>query len=83
MPDADATSEPVFVPRPAEAPEGDGWILAIVYAQEARSDLLMLNATNFSVGPIATAVMPHRLPKDVHGNWIDEPFSSEFAQFHL
>ena len=38
--DGDAPGEPVFVPRSAGAPEGDGWILALVYrAAEDRSDL--------------------------------------------
>jgi carotenoid cleavage dioxygenase len=36
LPDDDATSEPVFVPRSADAHEGDGWILAVVYRGQQR-----------------------------------------------
>ena len=39
--------EPVFVPRSADAPEGQGFLLAPVYrADENRSDLLVLDAEN-------------------------------------
>jgi carotenoid cleavage dioxygenase len=72
LPDDDATSEPVFVPRTADAPEGDGWILAIVYrGQSERSDLLVFDAMRVSAGPIAIAELPHRIPNGFHGNWID------------
>ena len=66
----DATSEPVFVPRSADAPEGDGWITAVVYrAQEDRSDLLVFEAQDIARGPIAVAQMPRRVPFGFHGNW--------------
>jgi carotenoid cleavage dioxygenase-like enzyme len=72
LPDDDATSEPVFVPRSAGAQEGDGWILAIVYrGQSERSDLLVFDAMQLSAGPIAIAELPHRIPNGFHGNWID------------
>jgi carotenoid cleavage dioxygenase-like enzyme len=72
LPDDDATSEPVFVPRSADAQEGDGWILAIVYrGRSARSDLLVFDAMHVSAGPIAIAELPHRIPNGFHGNWID------------
>jgi carotenoid cleavage dioxygenase len=73
LPDDDATSEPVFVPRSADAQEGDGWILAIVYrGRSERSDLLVFDAMQLSAGPIAIAELPHRIPNGFHGNWIDE-----------
>ena len=54
LPSGDATSEPVFVPRTADAPEGDGWLLATVWrAAENRSDLLVLEAANVDRGPVA------------------------------
>lgn len=66
----DATSEPVFVPRSADAPEGDGWVTAVVYrAGEDRSDLLVFEAQDIAKGPIATAEMPRRVPFGFHGNW--------------
>jgi carotenoid cleavage dioxygenase-like enzyme len=40
LPTGDAFSEPVFVPRSADAPEGDGYLLATIYRNaEKRSDL--------------------------------------------
>lgn len=67
----DMTSEPVFTPRSAEAPEGDGWVTAVVYrAGEDRSDLLVFEAQDIAKGPIATAKMPRRMPFGFHGNWV-------------
>ena len=67
----DATSEPVFVPRSADAPEGDGWLTAVVYrAGEDRSDLLVFEALDIARGPIAVAQLPRRVPFGFHGNWV-------------
>ncbi|HEX3700173.1 MAG TPA: carotenoid oxygenase family protein [Phenylobacterium sp.] len=66
----DVTSEPVFVPRGADAEEGDGWITAVVWrAAEDRSDLLIFEARDIAKGPIATAKVPRRVPFGFHGNW--------------
>jgi carotenoid cleavage dioxygenase len=68
--DGDAPSEPVFVPRNAEAAEGDGWITAVVWrAAEDRSDLVIFEATELEKGPVATAKVPRRVPFGFHGNW--------------
>jgi carotenoid cleavage dioxygenase len=64
------TSEPVFVPRGASAPEGDGWLLQTVYrGAENRSDLVVLDAGNVSGKPVAVAELPRRVPFGFHGNW--------------
>jgi carotenoid cleavage dioxygenase-like enzyme len=66
----DLTSEPVFVPRGADAPEGDGWLTAVVWrAAENRSDLLVFEAQDVEKGPIAIAEVPRRVPFGFHGNW--------------
>jgi carotenoid cleavage dioxygenase len=66
----DLTSEPVFVPRSADAPEGDGWLTAVVWrAAENRSDLLVFEALDVAKGPIGIAEMPRRVPFGFHGNW--------------
>jgi carotenoid cleavage dioxygenase len=66
----DMPSEPVFVPRSADAAEGDGWVTAVVYrAGEDRSDFLVFEALDLEKGPIATAEMPRRVPFGFHGNW--------------
>jgi len=66
----DGAGEPIFVPRSANAPEGDGWVIATVYrAAENRSDLVIFDAQDIEAGPIATAQMPRRVPFGFHGNW--------------
>jgi carotenoid cleavage dioxygenase len=69
-PVGDIVSEPVFVPRGADAPEGDGWLLATVYrGAEKRSDLAIFDAASLEAGPIAVAELSHRIPFGFHGNW--------------
>jgi len=70
LPDGDVTSEPVFTPRSADAPEGDGWVTAVVWrAAENRSDLLVFEAQDIAKGPIGVAEVPRRVPFGFHGNW--------------
>jgi carotenoid cleavage dioxygenase-like enzyme len=67
----DLTSEPVFTPRTADAPEGDGWVTAVVWrAGENRSDLVVFEAQDVAKGPIAVAQLPRRVPFGFHGNWV-------------
>ena len=71
LPDGDATSEPIFVPRSAASDEGDGWLLAVVHrARENVSDLVVLDARDVASGPVATASVPRRVPHGFHGNWV-------------
>jgi carotenoid cleavage dioxygenase len=68
---SDCTSEPVFVASSADAPEGDGWILAVVYRGKTRlSDLLIFDALQVSKGPVASVAVPYRVPNGFHGNWV-------------
>jgi carotenoid cleavage dioxygenase-like enzyme len=63
--------EPVFVPRSASADEDDGWVMAYLYDRSTdRSDVVILNAQDFSSGPIATVHLPRRVPFGFHGNWV-------------
>ena len=65
-----ATSEPVFVPRSEDSPEGEGFLLATVYDSEIdKSHLMILDAENIEQGPLAKAMMDHRVPFGFHGNW--------------
>jgi carotenoid cleavage dioxygenase-like enzyme len=71
LPAGDTISEPVFVARGAEAAEGDGWLLAVVWrARENRSDLAVFNATDVEAGPVALVQLGHRVPDGFHGNWV-------------
>jgi carotenoid cleavage dioxygenase-like enzyme len=70
-PTGDSPTEPVFVPRSADAEEGDGWVLAVTYRGETdTSDLLVFEAQDMASGPIATAKLPRRMPFGFHGNWV-------------
>ena len=70
----DRFGEPVFVPRSADAAEGDGWILATIYrSDEGRSDLAVFEATDIAKGPVALAHLSSRVPAGFHGNWRQGP----------
>ena len=69
VPAGDALSEAVFVPRGAA--EGDGWLLTLAWrAAEGRSELLVLDAGDVAAGPIATVMLPGRVPHGFHGTWV-------------
>jgi carotenoid cleavage dioxygenase len=66
----DAPGEPIFVPRSPSAPEGDGWVIAMIYrGNEDRSDFAVFSAQDIEAGPIGIAKMPRRVPFGFHGNW--------------
>ena len=65
------TGESVFVPRAADAPEGDGWLLSLVYDRQTdRSDLVVLDTADFTGDPVATVRLPVRVPHGFHAAWI-------------
>lgn len=67
----DGVGEPIFVPRSAGAPEGDGHILAVVHrVAENRSDFIILDAQNIEGEPVAVCELPRRVPAGFHGNWV-------------
>ncbi|HEY3242605.1 MAG TPA: carotenoid oxygenase family protein [Phycisphaerae bacterium] len=67
----DAASEPVVVPRCASAPEGDGYIIALVYrAASDTSELLILDAPTIAGEPAAVLKLPRRVPAGTHGNFV-------------
>jgi len=68
-----ASSEPVFVPASAGAGENEGWVLAVVYdAADDRSDLVVLDATDFGGHPVARVRLPQRVPFGFHGIWVPD-----------
>ena len=61
----------VFVPRSADAPEGDGWVMGyVIDAVHETTDLVILDASDMSLPPIASVHIPHRIPPGFHGNWL-------------
>ncbi len=60
----------VFVPRHADAPEGDGWVMGYVIDRERRTSALeILDA--MTLQPVAVVHIPHLIPPGFHGNWIE------------
>jgi carotenoid cleavage dioxygenase len=68
-PDGQSVSEPVVVPRADE--EGAGWLLAVVYEhQRDASHVAVLDAERIEAGPVARAVLDHRVPAGFHGSFV-------------
>ncbi len=68
--------EPVFVPRgPGEE---EGWILSLGYdAAQERSFLVILDAADFSRGPLARLTLRHAVPYGLHGSFVPSLYGSE------
>jgi carotenoid cleavage dioxygenase-like enzyme len=63
--------EGVFVPVSDDAGEDDGYVIAYVYdAGRDGSDLVILDASDFSASPVATVALPQRVPFGFHGSWV-------------
>ncbi len=63
--------EAYFVPGSDSAAEGEGWLLSYAYDQaEDRSELVVLNALDIGSGPVASVVLPRRVPFGFHGTWV-------------
>jgi carotenoid cleavage dioxygenase len=63
--------EPVFVPRRAEAAEGDGYIIAVVNrVRENLAELLVLDTQDWLGGPVARVRLPFNLPMSFHGCFV-------------
>lgn len=66
-----APEESVFVPKHADADEGEGYLVALVGRRALqRNDFVILDALDIAAGPIATVVIPFRLRYGFHGTWI-------------
>ena len=62
--------EPVFVRKPGAAAEDEGWILSYVYDSDRhQSDVVILDAQDFTGNAIATIRLPVRIPFGFHGGW--------------
>ena len=66
-----APEEPLFVPKSADAEEGDGWLISVVGRRaENRTDVVILDARHLAAGPVATIRLPCRIHEGFHGTWI-------------
>ncbi|AHC27695.1 MULTISPECIES: carotenoid oxygenase family protein [Mycobacteriaceae] len=66
------SGEAVFVPGPGPADESNGWYISYVYdPTRDGSELVILDASDFAGDPVATVMLPQRVPFGFHGNWIE------------
>jgi carotenoid cleavage dioxygenase len=69
----DMLSEPIFVPRSADAAADDGWLAFLLYrADTGASELYLQEAADLSVPPQAVFALPRRVPQGFHGCWLAE-----------
>ncbi|HZV56033.1 MAG TPA: carotenoid oxygenase family protein [Sphingobium sp.] len=62
--------EPCFIPRSADAPEGEGYVVALVDNHVTNySELCFFDAQHVNEGPIGRAKLPVRIRQGLHGNW--------------
>jgi carotenoid cleavage dioxygenase-like enzyme len=63
--------EAVFVPDAQSTDELAGWYLSYVYDPvRDGSDLVIIDASDFTGKPVARVRLPRRVPHGFHGNWI-------------
>ncbi|MBW8754520.1 MAG: carotenoid oxygenase family protein, partial [Sphingomonadales bacterium] len=61
----------VFVPRHADAAEGDGWLMGyVIDTASETTELVVLDASDMAAAPVARVHIPHRIPPGFHGNWL-------------
>lgn len=61
--------EPVFVP--GGAGEDEGWVMTICHDEASgKSKFVIVDAQNFNSLPVATILLPERVPYGAHGSWI-------------
>lgn len=64
-------NEPAFAPRINSKSEDDGYVLTFVYDEiNDESELLIIDAQNFELGPIARVKIPYRVPMGAHATWV-------------
>jgi carotenoid cleavage dioxygenase-like enzyme len=62
------SEEPIFVPRPRQEREADGWVIATTLnTRAAKTELAVFDARQLSDGPIALLTCPYALPLGFHG----------------
>jgi carotenoid cleavage dioxygenase len=60
----------VFVRKPGAVAEDEGWVISYVYdPKRDLSDVVILDAQDFTGEPIATIRLPVRVPFGFHGGW--------------
>lgn len=73
--------EPSFVPKVNAKSEDDGWVLVpYLNGETKKSELVILDGTKFSDGPVATIRLPHHIPWMLHGHFTSEYLGPEVGE---
>ncbi|HEY0498430.1 MAG TPA: carotenoid oxygenase family protein [Kutzneria sp.] len=66
--------EAVFVPAADSRGEDEGWLLSIVTNTDptVAAQLLVHDATDLAAKPVASVLLPRRVPAGFHGSWIPD-----------
>ncbi|WP_426139525.1 carotenoid oxygenase family protein [Pseudomonas sp. DWP3-1-2] len=68
--DSECFQEPIFVPRSADAAEGDGYVIALLnHMADSCSELVVLDSRDMAAGPVARIKIPFRMRMSLHGSW--------------
>ena len=63
--------EAVFAPKRGCASEDDGYLVCFVHDEaDNQSECLIIDAQNIEAGPIASIIMPFRVPYGFHAGWV-------------
>ncbi len=63
--------EAVFAPRVNADGEDDGYLICFVHDEgKDQSECLIIDARDVAAGPVATIVMPFRVPYGFHSGWV-------------
>ncbi|MDJ0844221.1 carotenoid oxygenase family protein [Crocosphaera sp.] len=65
--------EPIFAPNPTAETEDDGWLLTFVHDEVSKlSELVIIDAQDFTASPLAKIQIPQRVPYGFHGTWLSQ-----------
>ena len=63
--------EAVFAPRLGATSEDDGYLVCFIHDESTnQSECLIIDAQAFDAGPVATIIMPFRVPYGFHAGWV-------------
>ncbi|MCS5637531.1 MAG: carotenoid oxygenase family protein [Myxococcota bacterium] len=73
--DGIGVAEAVFAPAAGSDPDSDeGWLMSYIYDESSgKSELQIVDATNFTGAPVARIKLPQRVPFGFHGSWVPDP----------
>lgn len=63
--------EAVFAPRVNSQFEDDGYLIAFIHDEGSnQSECLIIDALDIAAGPVATLLIPYRVPYGFHAGWV-------------